>query len=179
MSAQTRVLDALWNGPFHPTPHFGQQRIRIIEARFFMRDTLQPEPVLLQPDSEVQFESPDCVIEILESVDPKHLLISGQCFTSESHEFQREPSSFYMRTDVLPEELAKGFYLSPTTPRRIFLTTLSRTSMDDATLQYESGKLTFCCINTSLFTALMLITSPVHCLCVGPNAHDLNEDACI
>ncbi|KAF5402219.1 Glycosyl hydrolase family 65 central catalytic domain protein [Paragonimus heterotremus] len=113
--------------------------VRIIEARFFTRDILQPEPLLLQPDLEIQFESPDCVINIVGSVDPKQLLISGQCFTSESHEFQREPSSFYLHTDVVPEELAKGFYLSPTTPRRIFLTTLSRTSMEDATAQYESA----------------------------------------
>ncbi|KAA3669911.1 uncharacterized protein DEA37_0001792 [Paragonimus westermani] len=116
--------------------------VRIVEARFFTRGTLQPEPILLQPDIEVQFESPDCVIDVLGSVEPKHLLISGQCLTVESRELQREPSSFYMHTDVVPEELAKGFYLSPTTPRLIFLATLSRTSMDDATVQYESGKST-------------------------------------
>ncbi|KAA3671049.1 protein-glucosylgalactosylhydroxylysine glucosidase, partial [Paragonimus westermani] len=113
--------------------------VRIVEARFFTRGTLQPEPILLQPDIEVQFESPDCVIDVLGSVEPKHLLISGQCLTVESRELQREPSSFYMHTDVVPEELAKGFYLSPTTPRLIFLATLSRTSMDDATVQYESA----------------------------------------
>ncbi|KER18935.1 hypothetical protein T265_15741, partial [Opisthorchis viverrini] len=46
-----------------------------------------------------------------------------------------------MYTDVTPQELSKGFYLSVNSPLRFFLTTVSRTSMDNAISSYEAAQL--------------------------------------
>ncbi|OON14152.1 glycosyl hydrolase family 65 central catalytic domain protein, partial [Opisthorchis viverrini] len=110
--------------------------VRCIEARFSQP---QSTPILFQPDSAVNLDSPDC--EIIVEPHDGHLSITGHTHVVESNEFQNGVSTFYMYTDVTPQELSKGFYLSVNSPLRFFLTTVSRTSMDNAISSYEAAQL--------------------------------------
>ncbi|CAL8102343.1 unnamed protein product [Calicophoron daubneyi] len=111
--------------------------VRLVEVHY-LNDSAEFDEIVVEPDTNVILDkSSDCVFSVKEIEDA--VIISGATREAESDEFQPDVLKFYMCTNATPKALAHGFSLSRSRPSRYFLTTLGRSSAEEAVNAFNSA----------------------------------------
>ncbi|VDN09677.1 unnamed protein product [Dibothriocephalus latus] len=115
--------------------------VRVLEALFLSEDeedaTSLKDEVLVLPDRPVDFESPDLQTSV-EVVDGRRVHFHGRIWQRENEQCLAECDQVFMLTEITPELATAGIHLTRTNPRVCFLTSISRSSWDEAVEAYEA-----------------------------------------
>ncbi|KAL7058918.1 hypothetical protein AAHC03_013814 [Spirometra sp. Aus1] len=116
--------------------------VRILEALFLNEDeedtTSLMDEVLILPDRPVDFESPDFETSV-DVVDGRHVHFHGRIWQRENDQCLPERDQVFMLTEMTPDLATVGIRLTRSNPRICLLTSVSRSSRDEAVEAYEAA----------------------------------------